>query len=122
VTISTDTVPAAAEARRSPGTAAPRPYAPSWLDLVLDRLEALPGPTWLAYAALLGASLLLRNVAFWLSGVLPPGQIDPPQTVYGVVTSRCWPACVTCSAWPLPHSTPMALVLIQRFVGALLPG
>lgn len=29
-----------------------RPYAPSWLDAIVDRIERLPGPTWAAYVGL----------------------------------------------------------------------
>ena len=29
-----------------------RPYRPSWVNVLLDWIERLPGPTWLAYVVL----------------------------------------------------------------------
>jgi hypothetical protein len=72
--------------QKEPAVGTARPYAPSWLDRLFDGLEALPGPVWLAYAALLVPSTLLRNAAYWVSGVLPVGEIHQAQTVYGFVT------------------------------------
>lgn len=39
-----------------------KPYEPSWLDAIIDRLERLPGPTWLAYMGL--AALAVAFIAF----------------------------------------------------------
>ncbi len=62
------------------------PYRQSWLDLLFDRIAALPGPTWLAYVVLVVASVVLSNSALWLSGLRPPGELDPAQVVWGIVT------------------------------------
>jgi hypothetical protein len=66
--------------------ARPRPYRPSWLDLLFDAISALPGPTWLAYLALMLPSVALTNSSLWLSGLQPWGALDPTQVFWGVAT------------------------------------
>ena len=56
-----------------------RPYRPSWVDVLTRWIDAVPGPTWLAYVGLLGAALAIVNVEGWLVGT-PPG--DPVQSFY----------------------------------------
>ncbi len=63
-----------------------RPYARSWLDVAFDGLVALPGPTWLAWLALLVPSIVLTNSALWLSELRPWGELDPTQLFWGVAT------------------------------------
>jgi hypothetical protein len=63
-----------------------RPYAPSWLDRLFDWLVSLPGPTWLAYLVLLPVSIILANSALWLSGLLPLGEIDSTQVLWGIAS------------------------------------
>lgn len=62
------------------------PYPRSWLDRLFDRITALPGPTWLAYALLVIPSVLISNSALWLSGLSPWGQLDPAQVYWGTTT------------------------------------
>jgi hypothetical protein len=82
--------PAAAAAEQTRSSAgrrdADRLYHPSWLDVVFDWLAGLPGPTWLAYLVLIVPSAILNNSALWLSGLVPAGQLDPAQTIWGAVT------------------------------------
>lgn len=44
------------------------PYRASWVDLVLARLERLPGPTWLAFAVLAVTNVLIAEVLILLAG------------------------------------------------------
>lgn len=62
-------------------------YARSWLDVFFGAMTALPGPTWLAYAALLVVSIGLSNSALWLSGLRPWGDLDPSQVYWGASTA-----------------------------------
>ncbi|MEO8470384.1 MAG: hypothetical protein ABI573_12045 [Chloroflexota bacterium] len=63
-----------------------RPYAPSWLDILFNRITELPGPTSLAYAALLVVSIVLSNASPWLSGLRDWGVFDPAQVFWGAAT------------------------------------
>lgn len=60
-----------------------RPYAPSWLDVVVRAIDAAPGPTWIAYVVIGLAFLLMVNIEGWLAGI-PLGAIDPAQSVYAL--------------------------------------
>ena len=48
----------------------------SWVDLLTDEIDRLPGPTWLAYLVAFAVLLLLANSAGWLDGYLPLGSFD----------------------------------------------
>lgn len=72
---------AAARSSRTPFES--RPYAPSWLDLVVRAIDAAPGPTWIAYVVIGLAFLLMVNIEGWLAGT-PVGAIDPTQSVYAL--------------------------------------
>jgi hypothetical protein len=74
----------ASASTRSPVADGPRPYPPSWLDRLLDWLDALPGPRILAYGALAVFNVALTNAALWTSGLLPVGALDPAQTFWGL--------------------------------------
>jgi hypothetical protein len=54
----------------------PGPYAPSWVDRLIDRIEALPGPSWVAYAVAAVATLLVAHASAWVDGYLDPGEFD----------------------------------------------
>src|SRR5687768_7519543 len=58
-----------------------RPYAPSWLDLLVGWIERLPGPTWLAYLAISGAAVAFIAIEAVLSSRGLPGQ-DPTYFAY----------------------------------------
>ena len=57
-----------------------RPYAPSWLDRVLDAIESLPGPSALAYLAIGAGFVLLMYFEPWLMGAASPWR--PIEKVY----------------------------------------
>jgi len=59
------------------GEPVPRPYAPSWVDLLTGWIERLPGPSWAFYLLLWLVLSLLANAVKWLDGSLSPGAIDP---------------------------------------------
>jgi hypothetical protein len=56
------------------------PYAPSWLDRLLDAIEALPGPAALAYLALGGGLVALMYTEPWAGG--GPTPWPPIQKIY----------------------------------------
>jgi hypothetical protein len=74
-----------------PGTANPaafeRPYAPSWLHVLVDRIDRLPGPTWIAYLAILVVAILAMHVAPWSRGASPVGSLDVLSTYWGFLTA-----------------------------------
>jgi hypothetical protein len=53
-----------------------RAYPPSWVDGLIDRIEALPGPSWVAYAVAALATGLIASAAAWVDGFLEPGEFD----------------------------------------------
>jgi hypothetical protein len=57
-----------------------RPYAPSWVDILMGWIARAPGPTWLAYLVLLAISLTVAAFEGLLSAT---GTLDPIQLVYG---------------------------------------
>ena len=57
-----------------------RPYAPSWLDRVLDAIEAMPGPSAAAYLAVGVVFVLLIYLEPWLMGATSPWR--PVEKVY----------------------------------------
>jgi hypothetical protein len=58
-----------------------RPYAPSWVDTIMGWLDRAPGPTWLAYGALLAVGLGVAAIESLLSSA---ATIDPAQLFYGL--------------------------------------
>lgn len=54
-----------------------RPYAPSWMDRLIDAIESLPLPVWLTYLLAFVAISLIEWVLFWLTGKYPFPQVDP---------------------------------------------
>ena len=71
--------------RASDRGTATRPYAPSWLQRLVDLIERLPGPTWAAYVVIAIASILVIHTQVWSSGVLPIGSFDPANVYFGVL-------------------------------------
>jgi hypothetical protein len=60
-----------------------RPYRPGWLDAIVAGIERLPGPIWLAYAALSALALALVALEAALSSRGLSGQ-DPAYFVYAI--------------------------------------
>jgi hypothetical protein len=91
--MSTTEAELAAHAHAHAGEATPEthPYAPSWLNLLLDWIERLPGPSLLAYAVLALIAVLGGHFALWNSGLLPVGQLDAGQTFWGIyLPAQLW--------------------------------
>ena len=57
--------------------AAGLPYAPSWVDRILQWIDRLPLPAWLFYLIVLFVALLIEHVIQWAEGSLPAGTISP---------------------------------------------
>ena len=53
------------------------PYAPSWADRLIDRIERLPVPAWLFFLIVLVLAPLLQHIVQWMDGSLPLGSISP---------------------------------------------
>ena len=71
----------AATIKASPATEpGPRPYAASWLDRLLDAIDALPGPAPLAYLALGTAAVVLMYAQPWTMGAQSP--FEPVERLY----------------------------------------
>jgi hypothetical protein len=65
----------------APTSATPaRPYAPSWLDRVLDAIESLPGPSAFAYLLIGAGFILLMFIEPWLMGAVSPWS--PVEKLY----------------------------------------
>lgn len=58
----------------------PRPYAPSWLDRVLDGIEGLPGPAPLAYLSLAVVVVVVMYAEPWTMGAASP--FAPVEKLY----------------------------------------
>jgi hypothetical protein len=61
----------------------PMPYARSWLDILIDWVDGLPGPAGLAYLIALIPALVLLGIPEWLSGG-QVGEISPTQAVWAL--------------------------------------
>lgn len=51
-------------------------YPPSWVDWLIDRIAAVPGPSWVPYAIVSVVVGVAVHAAAWIDGFLPPGVID----------------------------------------------
>jgi hypothetical protein len=49
----------------------------SWLDWLIGRIRAAPGPSWAAYLAIFAALALLGHGASWLGGAVAPRTLNP---------------------------------------------
>jgi hypothetical protein len=65
-------------------TADVRPYAPSWVNRIIDRIDRLPGPTWAAYLAIGAGFLVIAIAQSWVAGIAPVGVVDPNQAFWGL--------------------------------------
>ena len=67
-------------------TPAVRPYAPSWLNVLIDWIERAPGPPWAAYVVLGLVSVALSVGQGWLAGIARVGEVSLNQVGWGIVT------------------------------------
>lgn len=73
----------------SAGTA--RPYAPSWLNRLLDWIDRLPGPTWAAYAVAALIAIAGGHLGLWETGLLAWGELDGAQVFWGIyLPAQVW--------------------------------
>lgn len=61
-----------------------KPFQPSWMDFLVDRIKRLPGPSWAFYFLLFISAILVSNVVLWLDGALAVGTFDQ-QFSYGSI-------------------------------------
>jgi len=62
-----------------------RPYAPGWLHELGERIERLPGPTWVAYALIGVTAALFWHAQQWILGTVPFGTIDRTSVYWGIL-------------------------------------
>jgi hypothetical protein len=65
--------------------AADRPYAPAWLHRLIDWIDRLPVPTWIAYLVIAIVSILVIHTQVWMIGAAPVGTFDVANTYWGVL-------------------------------------
>lgn len=58
-------------------------YAPSWVDRLIDRVEALPVPAWASYLSAAVLVGLIASLAVWIDGWVEFGRPDPYQLSLG---------------------------------------
>lgn len=69
------------QAEGSPAALGATTYGRSWVNVLIDAVERLPGPPWAAYAIALVPALLLVAVPSWISDT-PVGKIGSVQAVW----------------------------------------
>jgi hypothetical protein len=57
-----------------------RPYAPSWVNVLIAWIERLPGPAWAFFVALMAIGIVAFNGQAWLSGLTPVGAFTVALT------------------------------------------
>ncbi len=67
-------------------TPAVRPYAPSWLNVLIDWVERAPGPPWIVYVGLAAIAVVLSVGQGWLAGIARVGEVSLNQVGWGIVT------------------------------------
>lgn len=80
-----EAVPVPATAAALTAATSTRGYAPSWLHELIDLVERLPGPTWLAYVGLALLLMLAIHALEWANGTVATGTIDPSAVYYGAL-------------------------------------
>src|SRR5688500_1726201 len=66
-------------------TAPPKPpYSPSWLNRLLDWIDARPGPAWPYFLAGVILSGLLFTLAIWMIDGLTVGTIDTEALLFSI--------------------------------------
>jgi hypothetical protein len=66
-----------------PAPAVPSP--PAWPHRVVRAIDRLPGPAWLAYAALAVAGTILLELRFWVTGTAAVGVFDTNSLTLGAM-------------------------------------
>ena len=87
-----------------------RPYAPSWLDRLLDAIEALPGPAAVAFLVIGAVLVLLLYAEPWAMGVASP--FTPVERTY-------WGIAVAAQLWAAAYLRRVAGSAFDAFKAAL---
>ena len=64
------------------------PYPPSWIDVLTERVDRLPGPDWLIYVVAAAVLLAIMTLSQWATGT-PVGTVHPYH-VGGAATVGTW--------------------------------
>lgn len=67
-------------------TSAARPYGRSWLNVIVDWIDAAPGPSWVTYVALGLVAVAMSVGQGWLAGIARFPEISLVQVGWGIVT------------------------------------
>lgn len=86
------------------------PYARSWVNILIDRIDRLPGPAGLAYLVLLVPALLANAATGWLSGARI-GEFRTDQAI--------WAFALVGSAWLIHHLDGVARAALAAFAPIL---
>jgi hypothetical protein len=62
-------------------------YAPSWIHLLSDAIDRLPGPRWVAYAGIAIVAGLLQHAQLWSTGKVEVGTPDRVQIYWGLAVA-----------------------------------
>src|SRR4051794_3138219 len=69
------------EATRLPAASFAQPYQPSWVNRLIDGIERLPGPSWVAYGGLWLLVVAFNALLKWQAGLAPLGQLLSSESV-----------------------------------------
>ena len=61
------------------------PYAPNWVHGLVSRIERIPGPDWVVYAAAAAVLVVMIHGQAWALGTAPVGTFDLANTYYGIL-------------------------------------
>lgn len=86
------------------------PYRASWVNLLIDRVERLPGPAWATYVVAIVPALLYLGVADWISGGRI-GGVQPDRAV--------WAFALVGSIWLIHHLDSVARRAFREFAPML---
>jgi hypothetical protein len=62
-----------------------RPYAPSWVEALIDAIKRLPVPKWVFYPFLWVVLFLLQTFIKWSDGTYPVGEVSPTHALLAAV-------------------------------------
>lgn len=57
-------------------------FSPSWIDRLIRWIDRLPGPAWLVYVFGIAATAVLINVALWIDGSVPFGELGTIRGIF----------------------------------------
>ncbi len=84
-----------------------RPYGPSWVNLLINWIERLPGPTWLAYIAIAAISVVLSLLG-------PSGLQSNSDPVY-LAGQAFWAVFLPLTLWLMGYLADIAGTALDTF-------